>query len=312
MEKNSKVLITGGHSAVALAMKDLLAAKGYGNIASPDRTEVDLTDLTAVKDFFQNWRPDFVLHIAGRTTTEKECGSVPWEVFRDNFLMEYNVFEASMEACVRKMIWVSSDSAFPYSANSAVQTEDALLQAPPKKRVEPYAMAKLVGTKMCEYIDRQQQSTSFVSLLPCFIYGNARKGLLYNLICDFIKAKKEGRKEVCVWGKGDLQYRLIHCRDVASAIFFAMNHKMKHDKYVVAPTEAISKLELSGLISDCVGYEGAIVFDGNKLVLPSTNASPARLCGEGWAPAVSLKNGIKEYVNWIMGGSQPSQYSIMR
>lgn len=134
MDENGRVLITGGHSAVAIATKDLLSAKGYKNIVCPDRTEIDLTDLTAVKKFVHNWRPDYVLHIAGRTATAAEISNTPWDIFRDNLLIEYNVFEISMREHIRKVVWISSDSALPYSSNGTIQTENDLFCAPPKKK----------------------------------------------------------------------------------------------------------------------------------------------------------------------------------
>ena len=295
-----RILITGGHSSVAAAAKKLLYENGYQNIACPDRTEVDLTDMAQVQAFFRSWQPDYVLHIAGRTATIKETSAMPWDVFRDNLLMEYHVLEAALETNVSKTIWLSSDSALPYSENGAVQREPDLFQGPLKKQLEPYAFAKLAGIKMCEYMNEQQGESRFISLIPCNIYGNTRKGLLYGLVADFVNAEREGREEISVWGKGCLQYRFIHSHDVASVMLFAMNHQMKYGQYIVAPEEAVGKAELAQLIADCVGYSGKIVFDGRDSITAPSNASPQRLLGEGWKPAVSLENGIKALVEQII------------
>jgi len=294
MALEKRILITGGHSSVAKAAKKLLAADGYKNVACPDRSEMDLTDISQVKEFFQSWRPDCVLHIAARTATAKENRETPWDIFRDNLLIEYHVFEAAVEAGVGKTIWVSSDSAFPFKESRSIQHEGDLLQGPLKKDIEPYAFAKLAGLKMCEYLNRQKKDSIFISLLPCYIYGSSKKGLLYALVKDFVLAKKEGRKTVQVWGKGCQQYRFIHSWDVASAMLFVMQNRMKYDEYIIAPTKAIAKLKLASQIADCVGYDGEIIFDGRDSIQAPANASPERLCEEGWCPTVPLKHGIKE------------------
>ncbi len=298
MDLEQRILITGGHSAVAVDLKELLRSNGFNNIMSPDRKELDLTDSLAVNAFFHKWKPDVVLHIAARTTSAKESDSVPWDVFRDNFLIEYNIFEIAEKTNVKRLIWVSSDSALPYSNVATVQTESSLFQAPLRKEIEPYAFAKLAGIKMCEYINRQKKQIC-VSLLPCYIYGNVKKGLMCALVNDFITAKKRKDEEVRIWGKSTLQYRFIHSRDVASAILFVMNHQTRYDRYIIAPQNVISKAELTKIIAKCVGYQGKIVFDESDLILPAANASPAMINEEGWNTTVSLEAGVEELVNWL-------------
>ena len=69
MEKSAKIYIAGHHGLVGSAIWRNLQEKGYTNLTGKSHKELDLLDGVAVKDFFDQERPDYVIlaaaHVGG-------------------------------------------------------------------------------------------------------------------------------------------------------------------------------------------------------------------------------------------------------
>ena len=61
LDKNSKIYIAGHHGLVGSAIWNNLKQRGYNNLIGRSHSELDLTDQTAVKKFFDEERPDAVV-----------------------------------------------------------------------------------------------------------------------------------------------------------------------------------------------------------------------------------------------------------
>ncbi len=201
MDINSKILILGKKSPVAKEIAHLLVEKGYVNVYSAGREDADLTDKESVEKLFYAYRPCVVFCVAARAVTPQESETCPWDTFRDNLLMSGNVLDTCLGCGCEKLIWFSSTAALPYYGDFREVTEEELLDAPVKRSIEPYALAKLAGIQMCKAMEGNQ-SLSAVAVLPCDIYGAGQKGLMYNLCKDFMDAKEYGQSEVRVLGGG--------------------------------------------------------------------------------------------------------------
>lgn len=293
-----KILISGINSNVSQNLYVRLRNQGYMNVKGITSRDLDLREQGRTYEFFSAYKPDIVFHVAARTAGVKENALTPWDILHDNLMMECNVFEACVRNKVKKIIWVSSDSALPYSEDEKPVTENDLFTSYVDRMRESYGFAKAMGAKMLEYIEKQER-VSTVSLFPCYIYGNIKKGLVYSLFKDVAMAKKEEMSEVVVWGKADTKIRLIHSMDVADALCFALEHDMGYREYIIAPECGVTKRDLAYMIAQSVGYKGTIVFDGKDGVKPPTNAFSNRLYLEGWSPQVSLEEGLERLNKYI-------------
>ena len=110
--------------------------------------------------------------------------------------------------------------------------EKYLLSGSLEKTNEAYAIAKIVGLKLCEYYNKQFK-TSYLTLMPCNLYGPNDNFDLQNshfipaLIRKIIKAKKLKSKTVEIWGTGNPKREVMYVDDLASAIYFIVN------KYII-------------------------------------------------------------------------------
>ena len=66
MNKNSKILITGGNGKVGRRLKEILDLSGYKNVTSIGRNEVDLRYLNQIEDFLGKLRPTHVFMLAAK------------------------------------------------------------------------------------------------------------------------------------------------------------------------------------------------------------------------------------------------------
>ena len=298
IDKNLKIFIAGDRSQVAIDLHNLLLLHGYISIISCNSSNLDLRNALKVKKMFIDEKPDVVFIIAAKTGNVKKQQIVPFDYLSDNLLIALNLINACIENDVKRVIYFSSDSVLPFYSDGRLVDETDLLKDPVSNSVEAYSLSKIMGIKMCSYANTQMKRLFCVSLLPCYIYGNTSKGLIFSMIDDFIKAKEKSLPFITIWGNEDLRYKFINSKDLANAAYFVMNNELKYDCYIVAPENQIAKKNLALMIANQIEYKGKIIFDESKPIRQGINASSARLLQEGWKSSISLEEGIKDMINW--------------
>ena len=95
------------------------------------------------------------------------------------------------------------------SKNSEIAlTEDQLLKGELEPTNEGYALAKCAITKLCEYINREENSLAFKTVIPCNLYGkydnfdSKTSHMVPGAIKKIHKAKKNNLESVDIWGDG--------------------------------------------------------------------------------------------------------------
>ena len=114
--------------------------------------------------------------------------------------------------------------------------EDQLLTGSPEETNDAYVLAKIAGLKLCEYYSKNF-SLNYRTLMPCNIYGpgdtyDLKKSHFYPaLIKKIYSAKKNNKKFIEIWGSGKPMREVLHVDDLADAIVYFMNKKIK-DYYI--------------------------------------------------------------------------------
>ena len=170
MDKNGKIYVAGHRGLVGSAIVKDLQSKGYTNIVTRTRQELDLTDHLAVADFFAQEKPDYVFLAAA-----KVGGIVANNTYRADFLYENlqiqnNVIHQSYLGGVKKLLFLGSTCIYPKEAPQPMR-EDSLLTGPLEYTNEPYAIAKIAGIKLCESYNLQY-GTNFIAVQPTNLYGH--------------------------------------------------------------------------------------------------------------------------------------------
>lgn len=169
MEKDAKIYVAGHHGLVGSAIYNNLLAKGYTNVIGRSHRELDLTDGAAVKTFFDEERPEYVILAAAHVGGIMANSLYRADFIYQNLQIQQNVIGESFRHGVRKLLFLGSTCIYPKEAPQPM-TEDVLLTGPLEYTNEPYAIAKIAGLKMCESFNLQY-GTNYIAVMPTNLYG---------------------------------------------------------------------------------------------------------------------------------------------
>ncbi|MBL4559838.1 MAG: GDP-L-fucose synthase [Labilibaculum sp.] len=169
MNKDSKIYIAGHLGLVGSAIMRLLRTKGYANIVTRTRSQLDLLNQQAVIDFFKEEKPEYVILAAAKVGGIIANSTYRGQFIYENLQIQNNVIHQSYVHGVQKLLFLGSSCIYPKNASQPMG-EDCLLTGPLEYTNEPYAIAKIAGLKMCEAYN-QQYGTDFIAVMPTNLYG---------------------------------------------------------------------------------------------------------------------------------------------
>lgn len=167
--KEAKIYVAGHRGLVGSAIWNNLLHRGYTNLVGRTHAELDLLDGAAVRRFFDEERPEYVVlaaaHVGGIMANLKYRADFIYQ----NLQIQQNVIGESFRHGVKKLLFLGSTCIYPREAPQPI-TEDALLTSPLEYTNEPYAIAKIAGLKMCESFNLQY-GTNYIAVMPTNLYG---------------------------------------------------------------------------------------------------------------------------------------------
>ena len=308
---NIKIYVAGHRGMVGSAIVRNLQAKGCSNIVTRTHAELDLTNQQAVKEFFEQEKPEQVYLAAAKVGGIHANNTYPAEFIYQNMMMEANVIHHAFECGVRKLLFLGSSCIYPKMAPQPM-AEDALLTGQLEATNEPYAIAKIAGIKLCESYNRQygrSHGIDYRSVMPTNLYGPGdnyhpeNSHVIPALIRRFHEAKEQKLAEVVIWGTGTPMREFLYVDDMASASVFVMElDKPIYDQHTepmqshinVGFGSDVTIKELAEMIGGIVGYQGVISFDSSKPDgAPKKLMNSDRLKGMGWQATVQLSDGLR-------------------
>ena len=300
-----RVWVAGHRGLVGSGVVRHLEALGRDTVLVRRRDELDLTDGRAVEAFFATERPTHVILAAAKVGGIKANHSYPAEFIRDNLVIQTNVIHSAWTHGVSKLVFLGSSCIYPRLAPQPMH-EDALLTGALEPTNQWYAVAKIAGIKMCQAY-RRQYGFNTISLMPTNLYGPndnfsvEGSHVLPALIRRFHEAKIQRAPEVVIWGTGTPMREFLHCDDCADALVFLLKNYSGHEHVNVGSGTDVTILELTQLVCKIVGFEGEIVHDLSKPDgTPRKLMSADKLRAMGWAPSISLEDGIRETYDWFL------------
>lgn len=169
MEKNSKIYIAGHRGLVGSALMRKLHERGYKNLVSRTKGELDLRRQSDVEAFFQSERPEYVFMSAAKVGGILANNTYKAEFIYDNIIIAANVIHAAYKYGVKKLLNLGSSCIYPKFASQPMK-EEYLLTGDLESTNEPYAIAKIAAIKLCRYYN-EQYGTNFISVMPTNLYG---------------------------------------------------------------------------------------------------------------------------------------------
>ena len=313
-----RVFLAGHNGMVGRAILRQLTTRHDGGetleILIRDRSDLDLTEQPAVRDFMQAERPDVVILAAAKVGGIAANNTYPADFIYENLMIEANVIHQAFAAGVRRLLFLGSSCIYPREASQPM-SEDALLTGALEPTNEPYAIAKIAGIKLCESYNRQF-GTDYRSVMPTNLYGPGdnfhpeHSHVLPAMIRRMHEAAQSGQESVTIWGSGMPRREFLHVDDMAEASIFIMN-LAKHEyasstkpmrcQINVGTGTDISILELAHLVAEIIGFEGRILCDSSKPEGTIRKLMDVSLLSSlGWHTSIGLHAGIKDTYNWYL------------
>lgn len=312
MNLNDKIYIAGHRGLVGSAVLRNLESKGFNNLLTKSHKDLDLTNQTKVKNFFEKEKPDYVILAAAKVGGIYANNTYPADFIYQNTMIETNIIHSAYENKVKRLLFLGSTCIYPKEIKQPMQ-EDALLSNKLEPTNEPYALSKILGIKLCESYNRQH-GTDFRSVMPTNLYGindnfdPENSHVIPGLMQRFHNAKINNDNEVMVWGTGNAMREFLFVDDMAEASLFVLGiDKEIYDENTlpmishinVGSGKDITIKELAEIMKEVVGFEGKITFDNTKPDgSPRKLIDVSRLSKMGWKNSTSLREGLELTYNW--------------
>lgn len=305
MKQEAKIYVSGHGGMVGAALMRQLQAGGYNNLVTRTRAELDLTDQAAVREFYEEEKPEVVVIAAARVGGIHANNTYPAEFLYENLAIAQNSINGAYRAGVKRLLFLGSTCIYPKLAEQPMQ-ETALLTSSLEPTNEAYAIAKIAGLKLCQFY-RSQYGVCFHSAMPTNLYGAGdnyhpkNSHVLPALICRFHEAKESGAAEVVVWGSGKPRREFLHADDAAAGMVHLLQLDNPPDWVNLGCGKDVSIGELAALVRKVVGYSGELTFDSSKPDGTPRKLTDIRLMrSTGWEPAIPIEAGIaKAYAAFL-------------
>ncbi|MDC0108295.1 GDP-L-fucose synthase [Paracoccaceae bacterium] len=295
-----KILLTGSRGMVGRNILEHVSASDY-ELLAPASADLNLLDRQAVDLYLDNHKPDMIIHAAGVVGGIQANISEPVRFLVENMQMGLNVLMAAKDAGVRKLMNLSSSCMYPRDAQNPL-SEELILKGELEPTNEGYALAKVSGTRLCEYIHREDNSFKYKTVIPCNLYGRFDKfdpkhsHLIPAVIKKISDAKERGDQQIDIWGDGHARREFMYVADLADFIFYAIsNFKDIPQNINVGLGHDYTINEYYKEIAIVVGFKGEFVHDLSKPVGMKQKLIDAEKCKQlGWNYKTTLFNGIKK------------------
>jgi GDP-L-fucose synthase len=277
IRQSARIYIAGHSGMVGSAIVRCLGAEGYDNLLMRTHGELDLTDQTAVRNFFQHEKMDYMVLAAAKVGGIQANRSNPAEFIYQNLMIESNVIHEAFRAGVKRLLFLGSSCIYPKYAPQPMK-EEYLLSDRLEPTNEPYAIAKIAGIKLCQAYNQQYQ-TKYRAVMPTNLYGPNDNFDLENshvlpaLIRKFHLAKLAVRSNletiagtdghptapirgaIQLWGSGLPKREFLHVDDLASACLLLM--KLPDDQYDALCATPLENRTAPDVTSGAANYPSA-------------------------------------------------------
>lgn len=308
MNTQPRIYVAGHNGLVGSAIVRVLRAQGHANIVTRNHKELELTNQSAVAEFFRTEQVDQVYLAAAKVGGIHANNSYPAEFIYDNMMVQANVVHEAWKSGVQKLLFLGSSCIYPRMAPQPIK-EEYLMSGMLEPTNEAYAMAKIAGIKLCESYNRQY-GTDYRSVMPTNLYGPGdnyhpeNSHVIPALMRRFHEAKLSNAPEVVIWGSGKPMREFLYVDDMAAACVHVMN--LDHGVYAahtgpmlshlnVGTGEDVTIADLARLVGDTVGYRGNIAFDTSKPDgTPRKLLDVSKLKQLGWQASTPLPEGLRK------------------
>lgn len=270
-------------------------------LLTPSSKELNLLDRTLVDNYLKKYSPDIIIHCAGMVGGIQANIANPVSFLVKNTQIGLNIIMASKEAKIKQFINMSSSCMYPREAINPLG-EELILKGELEPTNEGYALAKITSTRLCEYINREDETFKYKTVIPCNLYGRYDKfdpkhsHMLPAVIKKIYDAKINNQSKIDIWGDGEVRREFMYAEDLADFIYYAIeNFEVMPQNINVGLGHDYTINEYYQEIEKVIGYEGEFIHDLTKPIgMRQKLIDDTKLQAFGWKYKTSLSEGIEK------------------
>ena len=300
----AKWLIAGSSGMVGRGIVRIAKSQGITDIVEVTSKTCDLRNLQKTRELLLNTKPDVVIDAAAKVGGILANSTEPVDFMINNLQIQTNLFSASHEADVRKVVFISSSCVYPKLASQPTK-ESSLLTGSLEETNSAYAVAKIAGMRLIQAY-RQQYNRNWISVMPTNLFGTfdnfstTTSHVLPALIRKFHDAKINNESKVTLWGSGKPKRELMEVDEFARALLLIVDKYDDPETINIGTGKDLSIKEISEIVKEVVGFQGEIVWDKTKPDgTPRKLLDISKITNLGYQPHEDLKTGITKTYEWF-------------
>lgn len=301
-----KIFLTGGAGMLGSNILNVLNVSDV-EVFSPHKSELDLNDFQAVRNYIAFHKPTLIIHGAGLVGGISQNIKMPYEYCFVNLQIGMNVLHAAFLEGVTNLINISSANVYPDGDLGYAMNENDILSGRLNSNTEGYGLAKTCVLKLASYLS-QQYGLNYKSLIPCNLYGQwdsfdvSKSHMIPGIIRRLHEAKFNNVDSVEIWGDGSARREFLFAEDLALFIKNVSEHLAELPLNLnLAPETDFSVLEYNRIIAKVVGYQGEFHFDETKPVGTKIKRLDTSLAeSHGWCDTTSIMDGISKTYQYFL------------
>lgn len=299
-----RVFLTGGSGMLGQALRRLQPAVAPRiQLLAPPRDRLDLSDRAAVTHWLAENPVDAVIHAAARVGGIQANIADPTGFLIENLRINDAVITGAHRAEVPRLIFLGSSCMYPRDHHQPL-TEEDLLTAPLEPTNEGYALSKITGARLCDFISRQFPNRAYRTLIPCNLFGtddhfgSEASHLIAAIITKVIDARDAGQDCVEIWGSGGARREFLFADHLARFILINLPQTERLPPLLnIGQNSDHSVNDYYRMVADLAGWHGRFSHDlsrpeGMQVKLMSSTRARAF----GWNPPADLAPGLRSAI----------------
>lgn len=299
-----RVLLTGGTGMLGSALQRLAPSVAPTfDILAPTRQELTLTDRAAVENWLAKNPVDAVIHSAARVGGIQANIDHPVDFLVENLRMNDAVIMGAHGAGVERFIFLGSSCMYPRDYRQPLE-EDDVLAAPLEPTNEGYALSKITGSRLCDYISRSHENRHYKTLIPCNLFGtedhfgSVASHLIAAIVTKVVQAQKSGEDSVEIWGSGKARREFLFVDDLVT---FMLETLPKLDSFPQLLNLGYgtdhSVTDYYEMVGKIAGYKGGFHYDLSKPEgMMRKCMTSAKAEGFGWQVKTPMQDAISQVI----------------
>ena len=300
----AKWLIAGSSGMVGRGIVRIAKSQGITDIVEVNSKICDLRNPQKTRELLLDTKPDVVIDAAAKVGGILANSTEPVDFMINNLQIQTNLFSASHEANVKKVVFLSSSCVYPKLASQPIK-ESSLLTGSLEETNSAYAVAKIAGMRLIQAY-RQQFNHNWISVMPTNLFGTfdnfstTTSHVLPALIRKFHDAKINNDSAVTLWGTGKPKRELMEVDEFARALMLIVEKYDDVETINIGTGRDLSIKEISEIVKEVVGFHGEFIWDESKPDgTPRKLLDITKLKNLGYQPHEDLRTGITKTYDWF-------------